>query len=84
MVIQCSAEDSNGAKLAATWYKEEKAIAPHPTGRYGILRSSSFFQFAITVAADTGTYTCVATNDAGSVKASMFLDVRSQTVSGNR
>ena len=82
VILECSASSKSGSNPKITWYKNGKTILPSPNGRYFQMRVTNFFFFLKTVVDDTGTYTCVASNDAGEIRASMFLRVRSQIMVG--
>ena len=78
VTIECSAETRTGDKAAITWYKDGKVM--RRSGRYYKDAVTGYLQFFRVLVDDTGFYTCEASNAAGKVQATMYLNVKQKQI----
>ena len=78
VTIKCSAETTAGDKVAITWYKDGKVMSP--SVRYYKDSVTGFLNILHVLVDDTGLYTCEASNEAGKIHATMYLNVKQKQI----
>lgn len=76
--IECSAETRTGDKAAITWYKDGKVMGP--SIRYYKDGVTGYLHILSALVDDTGLYTCEASNAAGKIHATMYLNVKQKQI----
>ena len=78
VTIECSAETRAGEKAAITWYKDGKVMGP--SLRYYKDSVTCYLVILSASVDDTGSYTCEASNAAGRIRATMYLNVKQKKI----
>ena len=78
VTIECSTDTRPADKATITWYKDDKALGP--SVRYYKDLVTGYLQILSVLVDDSGLYTCVASNAAGNIQASMYLTVKQKQI----